>query len=216
MADDNCGPPTTTRLVGCHPLKDWCGAASVGFLPAHGVDANRRFAKAENSGFSEGRGIRLGFLLKSSVCYCGRPSANQLFRIYLSANARNTLDAYFNFREEMDGWIRDLFYGDEHAAEKLSRVDSYWKSALHRPDARDDWYFLFDLDDISDLERDEFLAKLSTDVHATITTPNGYHVVTEPFNYTDWDPPVEYDDLDTGGQLFIDEIAGRVDTEYQQ
>ena len=139
-----------------------------------------------------------------------------LFRIYLSANARNTLDAYFNFREEMDSWIRDLVYGDVHAAEKLARIDSYWKSALHRPDARDDRYFLFDLDDISDLERDEFLAKLPTDVHVTITTPNGYHVITDPFNYTDWDPPVEYDDLDTDGQLFIDEIAGRVDTEYQQ
>ncbi|MFP8958893.1 hypothetical protein ACLI4Y_19520 [Natrialbaceae archaeon A-CW3] len=135
-----------------------------------------------------------------------------LFRIYLTVNARNTLKAYFNFREEMDGWIRDIFYGDEHAAEKLSRVDSYWKSALHRPEARDDRYFLFDLDDISDLERDEFLVQIPTDVHTTVTTPNGYHVVTEPFNYTDWDPTVEYDDLDTDGQLFIDEIAGRVST----
>ena len=34
-------------------------AASVGSNPAHGVDANRRSAKAENLRFSEGRGIRL-------------------------------------------------------------------------------------------------------------------------------------------------------------
>jgi hypothetical protein len=34
-------------------------AASVGFNPTHGVDANQRFAKAENLRFSEGQGIRL-------------------------------------------------------------------------------------------------------------------------------------------------------------
>lgn len=131
------------------------------------------------------------------------------FRIYLTVNARNTLDAYFDFREEMNGWIRDLVAGDEHAAPKLGKIDAYWKSALHDPKARDDRYFQFDVDEVTDAEIDAFTTALDaqTTIMLTRSTPNGYHVLAEPFNYTEWEPPVAYDDLDTDGQLFVEEIA---------
>ncbi|WP_247730906.1 hypothetical protein [Halovivax limisalsi] len=130
------------------------------------------------------------------------------FRIYLSVNARNTLDAYFDFREEMNGWIHDLVAGDDHAIPKLGKVDSYWKSALHSPEARDDRCFQFDVDDVTDAEIDAFTDALDSQTTVLLTreTPNGYHVLTEPFDYTAWEPPVAYDDLDTDGQLFVEEI----------
>ncbi|MFC3957481.1 hypothetical protein [Halovivax cerinus] len=131
-----------------------------------------------------------------------------VFRIYLTVNARNTLDAYFEFRDEMNGWIRDLVAGDDHAAPKLGEIDSRWKSALHSPTVRDDQYFQFDVDDVTEAEIQTFTAALETQttVASTRATPNGYHVLTEPFNYTEWEPPVAYDDLDTDGQVFVEEI----------
>lgn len=130
------------------------------------------------------------------------------FRLYLTVNARDTLDGYFNFRVDMDKWIRDHTYGDENAEPKFARVGSRWKSALHRPESKADSYFLFDLDDVKDVEFGRFCSELEnqTDIQTTRQTPNGYHVICDPFNYTEWEPPVAYDDLDTDGQVFIEEI----------
>jgi len=44
----------------------------------------------------------------------------------------------------------------------------------------------------------------------TVETPNGYHIITLPFNYNDWEPPVEYDDLDTVGMVHIARVDNRV------
>ena len=38
------------------------------------------------------------------------------FRLYLSVNARNTLKAYFNFLDRLNGWAKDIVYGDEAVA----------------------------------------------------------------------------------------------------
>lgn len=128
------------------------------------------------------------------------------FRMYLTVNARNTLAAYFNFREEMNHWSQDLVNGDINAPEKLGRVDSHWKSALHRPKASDDSLFLFDLDDVSHDQAVTFSEAVEdvTEHVYTRPTPNGYHVITKPFNYTEWDPSIAYDDMDTDGQLFVE------------
>lgn len=133
------------------------------------------------------------------------------FRIYLTVNARNTLDGYFNFQEEMNGWSRDLIRGDEHAAAKMGEVGSRWISALHRPAAKDDSYFQFDVDGVSVEGMRKFVESLEdeTEVLMGRETPNGYHILTEPFNYPNWEPPVVYDDLDTDGQLFIEEVEQR-------
>lgn len=140
------------------------------------------------------------------------------WRVYLSVNARNTLKTYFNFREEMNKWSRDLVHGDDHVEEKLGRVSSHWKSALHRPEVRDDKYFQFDLDDIDHGQYLSFVESLPAQDGSSVTnpsdsvfrykrqTPNGYHVITEPFNYTEWESPIDYDDLDNDGELFIAEI----------
>lgn len=130
------------------------------------------------------------------------------FRLYLSVNARDTLDAYLRFREEMNDWTRDIIHGHDASIEKLGKVDSYWMSQLHKPANKADQYFQFDLDDVTELELDRFINVLLeyTDVRLIQETPNGYHVITEPFNHKRLVPPVDYDDLDTDGQLFIEEI----------
>ncbi|MFC6796374.1 MULTISPECIES: hypothetical protein [unclassified Haladaptatus] len=126
------------------------------------------------------------------------------FRLYLSVNARNTVDGFFNFQEQTNGWIRAWLKGDETAPRKFKRLSSYWKSELQKPTASDDSRFLFDLDDTSEEDAQRLLASLEkqTSVVTVRESPNGYHIVTEPFNYTTLDIDVEYD-LKTDGMLFV-------------
>lgn len=131
------------------------------------------------------------------------------FRLYVSANARNAVDGYFLFRERMDGWVRDRLKGDDAAPRKFKRLDGYWKSDLQTPAARDETRFLFDVDDDDPAERDRLLDALAdrTTVVTRRATPNGYHVVTEPFDHTDLDADAEYE-LKTDGMLFVTMLAG--------
>lgn len=130
------------------------------------------------------------------------------FRIYLTVNARNVVDAYFNFQGTMNRWTRDLLSGDANATRLISELDERWKSALHSPEAQDDSYFMYDLDDVSSQEAARFVEALreETEVLTCRATPAGYHVLTAPFDYTSWSPPVEYDDHSTDGLLFIERV----------
>ncbi|EMA11558.1 hypothetical protein SAMN05443574_103262 [Haloarcula vallismortis] len=57
------------------------------------------------------------------------------FRLYISVNARNVMDAHFNFRGTMDDWLQHRFNGHEESTRKFKRVDSHWKSELQKPAA---------------------------------------------------------------------------------
>jgi len=59
-------------------------------------------------------------------------------RLSVTVNPRNVLDAYFAFRERMNGRVRDRPCGDGAALRKFKRADSYWRSELQRPGARRD------------------------------------------------------------------------------
>lgn len=134
---------------------------------------------------------------------------NYTFRIYLTVNARNVRDAYFIFQTELNRWARDYIRGDDAAIEKMGNIDSRWKSTLHSPPARDDQYFHFDLDDVYASEAADFANQLGQETTVLLRreTPNGYHILCEPFNYPAWEPPVEYDDLDTDGMVFVEEVG---------
>lgn len=45
-------------------------------------------------------------------------------QLYLTANGRNTLDAYFNFRERMSRWVKDWLSGDGAVLQKFEQLDS--------------------------------------------------------------------------------------------
>lgn len=130
------------------------------------------------------------------------------FRLYLTVNARSVLDAYFRFQNEVNAWSQDYIRGDDAAIEKMGNVGSRWKSTLHNPSVKADSYFQYDLDDVTEDEATEFATELGneTAVMWVQETPNGYHVLSEPFNYTMWEPPVAYDDFDTDGMVFVDEM----------
>jgi hypothetical protein len=130
------------------------------------------------------------------------------FRLYLTVNARDVVRAYHFFFEKMVSWSQELHDGHDPAIEKMGRLSSEWKSVLHAPGSRDECFFLFDVDDVSEEEGWRFERALDehTDVKGYAVTPNGYHFVTETFNYEEFEPPVEYDELDTDGMIHIAEI----------
>lgn len=134
------------------------------------------------------------------------------FRLYVTANARNALDGYFEFRERMDGWVRDRLSGDTAARRKFQRLDEYWTSELQKPAVRDEKRFLFDLDGADEDDLQRFLATLEPQaaVLARRATPNGYHVVTERFDYTALEADVDYE-LKTDGLLFVERLTAPED-----
>lgn len=139
------------------------------------------------------------------------------FRLYLTVNARNTLTAYFNFLDRLNGWSKDMVYGDDAVDGKLKRIDSYWKSELQRDSSKDDSRFLLDVD-TKDIDTGDLKQRLEayTDVVVLRETPNGYHVITEPFPYPDMDYLHDHEeiDLETDRMMFIEylDISRRSDS----
>jgi hypothetical protein len=128
---------------------------------------------------------------------------DRTFRLYVSLNARNVMDAFFRFRATSDGWLEDRFHGDEAAPRKFKRVDSHWYSELQRPHSRDETRFLWDLDDATETDLAAFRSDLPVTPTLVQSTPNGYHVVTEPFDYqANLETAVE-SELKTDGMLFV-------------
>ena len=129
------------------------------------------------------------------------------FRLYLTVNARNTLKAYFNFLDRLNGWAKDMVYGDDAVDRKLKRIDNYWKSELQRDSSKDDSRFLIDVD-TKDIDAGDLKQRLSTytDVVALRETPNGYHVITEPFPYPNIDYLRDHADIEveTDRMMFIE------------
>jgi hypothetical protein len=139
----------------------------------------------------------------------GITDAHELnFRIYLTVNARSTIQAHYQFTKELADISEQLHNGHDGAYERIGKLSSEWKSVLHAPENKTDQYFLFDYDDISESELSKCAGSLrqETTVLWTKETPNGYHIVTEPFNYKHWSPPAEYDELDTDGMINLKEI----------
>lgn len=128
----------------------------------------------------------------------------QDYRLYLTINARDITQAFFMFRQEMEQWMKNIAFGNKNSMRNLKRIDHLWKSYLHKQGARDDKLFLFDMDDASESDASELEDLLSneTAVITTMETPNGYHIITEPFNYTEFESEYEYE-LKKDGMTFL-------------
>jgi len=134
---------------------------------------------------------------------------DERFRLYLTANARDALKATFELRRSMDDWLEGRIHGDEGVRAKFKRVDSEFKSTLQSDACRDETNFVFDLDDASAGDRDALIDDLRahTEVLLVRETPNGHHVVAEPFDYNELSTGVDYE-LKTDGMVFVSYLDG--------
>ncbi|MBX0303155.1 hypothetical protein [Haloarcula salinisoli] len=135
-------------------------------------------------------------------------SFDATYRLYLTVNARDALAATFDLRRRMDDWLEMRLHGNEEVAAKFKRVDSEYKSVLQSDACADDSYFIFDLDDPTQAEADRLESALTaeTTVRLVRETPNGYHIVTAPFDYTAFESDVAYE-LKTDGLLFCSYVG---------
>lgn len=126
------------------------------------------------------------------------------YRLYVTVNARDTTKAFFELRKEMDEWLKMRFNGNKDVIPKFGQLDKGFLSVLQRDTCRDDTYFLLDLDGITSGKKDRFVEEVKSfsDIVLEQKTPNGYHVVSEPFNYSKLDSAIEYD-LKKDGLLFL-------------
>lgn len=127
------------------------------------------------------------------------------YRLYASINARNTQKALFLLQDKMNDWTAKVLMGDEQVQVNFKRIDHEWKSILHKPASRDDKRFLFDVDKPEDNARDTILEAVEqhTDVLQVSESPNGHHIITEPFNYNEIDVDLDYE-LKKDGMFFVD------------
>jgi len=134
---------------------------------------------------------------------------NLKYRLYLTVNSRSLTSAFFQFQSKLASMSEELFNGDDGTITRIERLGSEWKSTLHDPSNRVTKNFQFDLDDVSRGELNLFKDKLTeheAEILLVRETPNGFHLITEPFNYTKMKAAHFYDELDTDGMVHVAEI----------
>ena len=130
------------------------------------------------------------------------------FRLYISANARDVMKAFFKFRSDTDNWLEMRLNGNKDVNKKFKGLDSEFKSVLQSDKCKAETNFIFDLDNIEKIQMQELKAELGehTSVRWARETPNGYHIVTRPFNYNELDSGIDYE-LKTDGMIFLSYIG---------
>lgn len=141
-------------------------------------------------------------------------SSEHHFRMYVTVNKRDVLKGFWHMQSKMLDLSKQITTDVEGAYPAIGRLGSMWKSVLHSPKSREEKMFLFDIDEVDSgitvTEEDayRFTAALAkyTEVLWLNQTPNGYHVITQPFNYNDFEAPFEYS-FATDGATFIEELG---------
>lgn len=111
--------------------------------------------------------------------------AEKPYRLYASVNARNIVKGERAFKMAM---LECDFAGGENKEFFWNRLESKWVSALMQPGARDESFFLLDVDGEGDATAPvlRWLGAREIPVVKQYKTPNGWHIVTRPFNPTDF------------------------------
>jgi hypothetical protein len=129
------------------------------------------------------------------------------FRLYITANARDTEKAFYLYQKDLIEYSHKLSTGHEATREKIKRLDKEWESKLQTDGNKDDNYFIIDIDTEDTELLDEMIQSLDseTNIKTAIESPNGFHIITEPFNYPNFDPLTENDEIEikTDGLMFI-------------
>lgn len=96
------------------------------------------------------------------------------YRLYLTVNSRNVQEAFYNIQEDMVRMTSD---------DNIARLDEEWITQLQKSDCKNETNFLFDIDNKDIIESVYNDIKLQTNIHIKRKTPNGYHIVTDTFDY---------------------------------
>lgn len=130
------------------------------------------------------------------------------FRLYLSSNGRDSMKAFFQLRSEMDNWVEMRLNGNEGVKKKFKGVDSEFKSVLQKNQCKAETNFIFDLDEVSKDGMSNLKSDLEefTEIRMVKETPNGFHIVTRPFNYNELDSDINYE-LKKDGMIFVSYIG---------
>ncbi len=107
-----------------------------------------------------------------------------IFRFYFSTNARDTGKSFYLYQKKLLKMQRDIQNGHDGTRKKIKRLDQEWMSMLQKAGNKDDSYFIIDLDNTDESILKHIYKGLEeeTDIIECIRTPNGYHLITEPFN----------------------------------
>lgn len=110
------------------------------------------------------------------------------YRLYASVNPRDMKKAEKAFK--MDMLVCDFDDG-ENKAYFWKRLASKWVSALMQPGSRSGSFFILDADGEGDVTGPvlKWLAANGVEPIKQYKTPNGWHIVTPPFNPTNFDVP---------------------------
>lgn len=128
------------------------------------------------------------------------------YRLYGTVNGRNAREAMHFLQVEMLDALRESEKSGE-TAELLKRVDHEWKSILHQRRSRDETRFLWDLDSTGEdplAYTRQQIRGAGGEIIKTTMTPNGWHVITEPFDHTNVELPDELDvDHDSDDMVYL-------------
>lgn len=108
-----------------------------------------------------------------------------VFRMYISANARDVQKSFHLFQKHLLDLNKKYSQGHDPAMEKMERLDREWESHLQSEGNKDDDYFIIDVDEGSMEWYEEVREELEaeTEVLAALESPNGFHIIVEPFNF---------------------------------
>lgn len=139
--------------------------------------------------------------------YTSMSDSEPTFRLYITANARDTQKAFFQYQKGLIDYQKHISNGHEATLEKIKRLDREWESKLQQDGNKDDNLFIIDIDTKNESTYTSMIDTLSkeTTIKTAIETPNGYHIITKPFNYPSCNPIQSNDDIEikTDGLLFL-------------
>lgn len=179
------------------------------------LDHNSRILFREIISDSENMRRRLRKFEAIADSYTPQEGGSVNFRLYITVNPRDVMSGFHLFQKEMVDMNGHIISGHKQTKERIKELNREWLSQLQKDTNSAHNMFLFDLDNTSKNRLDELIDNLNneTDIVCSTTTPNGYHVVTYPFNYTEFDMLIDSPDaenqqdseisIDTDGLLYI-------------
>ena len=135
------------------------------------------------------------------------------FNLYVMLNPRDTIKAWFNLNNTLNGWLKEHIKGTNIGFDKFSKIDNYWISELMKPSAkRGRGLWIIDVDTKDQLTMDDVFALLSENFpdkneYFIVETVHGFHIVTEPFDRRKFDNlKLTEVELKTDSMLFLEQI----------